>query len=106
MSHLVAFGFHVPPAFGDRRCHNRNLINHLEVISVIDEGVCLLGVVGQETYRRKPKIFENLQADAVIARVGSVTKRGVGLNGIEPLILQTIGANLFDQADSDRKSVV
>ncbi len=100
MSHLVAFGVHVPPALRDRWRHDRNLIDHREVIPVVHKCVCLLGIVGQETHLGKSKILEDLQADAVVTRVGAEPERGVGLDRVEPLILQAIGADLLDQADA------
>jgi hypothetical protein len=41
-----------------------------------------------------------LQADAVIAHVGLIPQGHVGLDGIEPLLLQGVGFDFFGQADA------
>ena len=84
MPHLVAFRLQVSPPLGHVRCDDRNLVDDLEVVAVVDKGVGLLGVVRQETNPGETKVLEDLQADTVVARVGAEAQRRVGLNGIEP----------------------
>ena len=46
------------------------------------------------------KVLEQLDADAVIAAVGLVAQRQVGLDRVEALVLQVVGLDLLDQADA------
>ena len=71
-------------AFGMGRSHDRHLIDHLEVVSVIDKGVGLLRIVGQQPDLREPQVFEDLQADPVITRVGAEAQRRIGLTVSSP----------------------
>ena len=48
---------------------------------------------------RQAEVLEDLQADAVVARVGAVAEGEVGLDGVEPLVLEGVGPELLDQAD-------
>ena len=48
MAQLVALGVEVALALGHGRGDDRHLVDDLQVVAVIDEGVGLLGVVGQE----------------------------------------------------------
>ena len=49
---------------------------------------------------RQAQVLEDLQADAVVAQVGAVAQGQVGLDGVEPLVLEVVGADLLDQADA------
>ena len=49
---------------------------------------------------RQAQVLEDLQADAVVARVGAVAQGEVGLDGVEPLVLEVVGPDLLDQADA------
>ena len=48
---------------------------------------------------RQAQVLEDLQADAVVAQVGAVAEGEVGLDGVEPLVLEGVGPELLDQAD-------
>ena len=45
-------------------------------------------------------VSEELGAGAVVAQVGSEAEPGVGLDGVGPLVLQAIRADLVEQADA------
>ena len=49
---------------------------------------------------RQAEVLEDLQADAVVAQVGPVAEGQVGLDGVEPLVLEGVGPELLDQADA------
>ena len=49
---------------------------------------------------RQAEVLEDLQADAVVAQVGAVAEGEVGLDGVEPLVLEGVGPDLLDQADA------
>ena len=49
---------------------------------------------------RQPEIREDLIADCIVARVGREAELGVGLDGVEALLLELVGAQLVEQADA------
>src|SRR5216684_477000 len=57
-------------------------------------------VVAEQPHRTHAEIAQNLHADAVVALVGLESETFVGLNGVEPLILQLVSANLVREADA------
>src|SRR5262249_42966026 len=85
VAHLVALGLEVAAALLDLRRDDRDLIDDLEVVAVVDEGVGLLGVIGQQADAGEAQVLEDLQADAVIARVGAIAEGHVGLDRVKPL---------------------
>ena len=48
----------------------------------------------------RPKVLENLQADSVVAKVGPMPQREVGLYRVQPLVLKVVRPDLLDQADT------
>ena len=58
-----------------------------------------LGLLVSSRTLRRPKILEQLDADAVVARVGLVAEREIRLDRVEPLILQRVRLDLLHQAD-------
>ena len=58
-----------------------------------------LGLFVRSRTLRQAQVLEDLQADAVVALVGAVAEGEVGLDGVEPLVLEGVGAELLDQAD-------
>ena len=59
-----------------------------------------LGLLVKQPHLRQAQVLEQLDADAVVARVGLVAQGQVGFDRVEPLILQLVGLDLFDQADA------
>ena len=55
MAHFLAFCLHVPPTLGQGRGDDGNLIDDLEIVSVVDKRVGLLGVVRQEPNLDRPR---------------------------------------------------
>src|SRR3954454_9295877 len=100
MPKLVALGIEIALALGDNRGDDRHLVDYGQVIAIVNKCIGFLGVIRQQPYLREAEILEDLQADAVIAQIGSVAECEVGLHGIEPLVLEVVGADLFDQADA------
>ena len=49
---------------------------------------------------RQPEVDEDLRADAVVAQVGGQAELEVRVDGVEPLLLQLVGAQLVQQADA------
>src|SRR5271166_4087743 len=100
MAELVALGVEVTLALGDRRGDDRHLVDDGEVVTIIDERVGLLGIVGEKANLGQSQVFEDLQADAVVAEVGPVAQGDVSLNRVQSLVLKVVGADLLDQADA------
>ena len=49
---------------------------------------------------REAEVLEDLEADAVVALVGAVAEGEVGVDGVQPLVLEGVGPELLDQADA------
>ena len=56
-------------------------------------------VVGEQPESADAEVREDLHPDPVIAPVGWVTEVDVGLDGVEPAVLQLVGAQLLEQPD-------
>ena len=56
-------------------------------------------VVRQDADRGQPEVGEDLRADAVLARVGLEAELEVGLDRVETLLLELVGAQLVEQPD-------
>ena len=48
---------------------------------------------------RQPEVDQDLRADAVVAQVDRQPELEVGVDGVQPLVLQVVGAQLVQQAD-------
>ena len=57
------------------------------------------GVVGEEADALHAEVAQDVGGGPVFAFVGLVAEHQVGLDGIEPLVLQIVGAQLFCQPD-------
>ena len=57
----------------------------------------LLRVVREDADRRQAEVGEDLVADPVLARVGREAELEVRLDGVEPVLLQLVGASLFSR---------
>ena len=58
------------------------------------------GLLRQQPHRPDAEVAQDLGADAVVALVGLEAEPLVGLDRVEPLVLQLVGANLVGQADA------
>ena len=95
MAELVALGGHVAGVVLVDRADDGHLVHHLQIEAAVDEGVGLLGVVRQEADAREPKVLEDLNADAVVAAVDLVAQGQVGLDGVEPFVLEGISSRFI-----------
>ena len=64
------------------------------------EALDLLRVVGEDADRAEPEVDEDLGADAVVAQVRRQAEALVGLDRVEAVLLQAVGAQLVQQADA------
>jgi 3,4-dihydroxy 2-butanone 4-phosphate synthase/GTP cyclohydrolase II len=53
----------------------------------------------QQPHSGQPQILEQLDADAVVARIDFVTERQIGFHSVHPLILERVGFDFFDEPD-------
>src|SRR2546425_12096725 len=75
----------------------RNRIRDREAISLqADE---LARVVREQSHRLDAQVSQNLCTDPVITLVGLESQAFVGLDGIEPLILQLVRADFVRETD-------
>ena len=65
-----------------------HLIDHFQIETAVDEGVGLFGIVRQQSDASQTKIFENLNAHAVIAAVDLMAQRDIGFDGVDALDLE------------------
>ena len=77
-----------------------HLIDHLQIEASVDEGVGLLGIVGEQAHPPQAQILQQLDPHAVIAGIGLEAEREIGLHRVEPLILQLVGPDLLHEADA------
>ena len=77
---------------------DRHLVGHAQAVAL--EAHDLLRVVGEQADRAEPEVHEDLGADAVVAQVGGQAELEVGVDGVEALLLEPVGAQLVQQADA------
>ena len=80
---------------GDRL--DRHLVGDREPVAL--EAEDLLRVVGEDPDARQPEVDQDLGADPVVAEVGGQAELQVGVDGVEALLLELVGAQLVEQAD-------
>ena len=76
----------------------RHALDDLQAIAL--QPRALRGIVRQETNGGKPEIGEDLCADAIVAEIRCKAELDVRLNGIAPLILQSVGTHLICKSDA------
>ena len=59
----------------------------------------LLRVVGEDADARQPEVDQDLRADAVVAQVDRQAELEVGVDRVQALVLEVVGAQLVQQAD-------
>ena len=77
---------------------DRHALDDLQAIAL--QPRALRGIVRQETNGRKPEIGEDLCADAIVAEIRCKAELDVRLDGIAPLILQSVGTHLVCKSDA------
>src|SRR5665213_145931 len=60
----------------------------------------LCGIVGHEPHGGHAQVDQDLGTDAVLARVGRKAQLEVGIDGVEALLLEVVGAQLVGEADA------
>src|SRR5262245_4545097 len=81
---------------------DRRLEGHAlgDLEAVARHAAVLRRVVREEAHRAHAEVEEDLRADAVVAVVGLEAEPLVGLDGVEPLLLERVRADLVEEADA------
>src|SRR5262245_13536768 len=87
VAEFVALGVEIAGVVGVGGGDDGDLVEDLKVEAVVDEGVDLFGVVSEQADLAEAEVFENLDADAVVAHVGLVAEGLVGFDGVEAFFL-------------------
>jgi hypothetical protein len=98
VTHAVTLGLQVLVVVGADAHDQRHLLDHVE--PELAQLVHLVGVVGQQPHLRYAQVGEDAGSGGVVAGVGRQPEREVGVDGVEPLLLQAVRAELVDQADA------
>src|SRR5204863_3884706 len=98
VAHLVPFGAEIPGGVLRRGDFEREPFGNRQSVTL--EPDQLARVVGQEPHRSDPEVLQDLDADAVVALIRLEAEPLVGFDGVEPLLLQLVGANLVGEADA------
>ena len=97
VAQLLALGVQIRLVVRVRDGPDRYLIGDREPVSLQAED--LLRVVGEDPDARQTEVDEDLGADPVVAQVGGQAELQVGVNRVEALLLELVGAELVEQAD-------
>ena len=68
--------------------------------SVLGELVDLVGVVGEEAHRLKPKVVEDRSRGRVVTTVRGEAEREVRVERVQAGFLQSVGLELVDESDA------
>ena len=94
----IPLGGQIPAVLLVRRHLDRQLLGDAQPVRL--EAGDLLRVVRQQPDRGQAEVGEDLVADPPLALVGGEAEREVGLDGVQPLLLQLVGLELCEQADA------
>src|SRR5208282_267462 len=97
MTEFFFFGFQVPDVSGMRRDLDRHARN---VYPVTAQAFYLVRIVGQQLDLADAEIAQDLRADSIVAQVLVEAEMQVRFDGVHPLVLQRVGANLVPEPDS------
>src|SRR5687767_10910224 len=98
VAQLAPLGVEVGAVLGRRRDEQGHALDDAHTAGL--ERVHLTWVVGEQPQLLHTRGREHLRRHAVLARVGRVAQPLVGLDRVEPLVLQRVGARLVVQADA------
>ncbi len=96
MPHFLLLGFEVIKAFGMRRNDEWYAVE--QFYAGIVEHLNFVGVVGQQSYGLDFHSVEHVYSDVVIAGVYLQTEMNIGVNRVEPEVLQIVSLEFIDDA--------
>ena len=76
---------------------DRELVRHGQPVPL--EAMNLLRVVGEDADAGQAQVDQDLGTDAVVAQVGGQAELQVRVDGVEPLLLEAVGAQLVQEPD-------
>src|SRR5262249_51179408 len=97
VAHLLLLGAQVRDVLVGRPGPRRHPVDDLEAVSL--EAPVLGRVVRHDPHCRDPEVDEDLRPDPVLARVDREAELYVGLDGVAPLVLERVRAQLVTEAD-------
>src|SRR5580658_3179560 len=97
MAEFFFLGFQVSDISRMRRDLDRHARN---VYSITAQAFYLVWIVGQQLHLANAEIAQYLRADPVVAQVFVEAEMQVGFDGVHPVVLQRVSANLVAEADS------
>src|SRR5271156_2162947 len=97
MAEFFFLGFQVTDISGVRRHLDRHARN---VHPVTAQALYLVRIIGQQLHLADAEVAQNLRADPVIAQVLVEAQMQVRFDGVHPVVLQGVGANLVPETDS------
>lgn len=98
MTQFLLFRLQVPSIVAVGGDADGDLLDDFEAIAL--EADDLLGVIGEEADFSDPEVVEDLRADAVFAEIGGEAEFCVGLDRIEALLLEPVGADFGGEPDA------
>ena len=100
MIHFVALRFHVKTVVLVARRDERNLLHDAQIETVVNERFDFFRVVRHQTHFMQTQVFQDLDADAVVAQVDAVPEREVRFACVHSAVLQFVRLNFFRQTDA------
>ena len=98
VAHAVALRVEVALVEGPHADDEGHGLDHLD--AVLHELTALLGVVAEQPDRRDAEVAQHVGRGAVLTGVGGQAERQVGVEGVEAVLLQPVGAQLVDEPDA------
>ncbi len=98
VAELVALGAQVVLVVGIGHGLDRKLLGDREPVAL--EADDLFRVVGEDPDAGQAEVAEDLGADPVVTQVGGEAELEVGLDRVDALLLELVGAQLVEQADA------
>src|ERR1700730_16202958 len=98
VTELVFLGLQVTRVVGVCRDADRHALDDLKTETL--QSIELFRIVREQLDLANAKVIKNLASYAVVALVGRVAEGLVGLDSIQPAILQVVGVQLIQQPDA------
>src|SRR5271167_2405197 len=97
MAEFFFLGFQVSDISRVRRDFDRHARN---VYSITAQTFYLVWIVGQQLHLADAEVAKYLRANPVVAQILVEAEMQVGFDGVHPVVLQRVGANLVAEADA------
>jgi hypothetical protein len=98
VAHFFLFGLEVAGVVGVCDGADGELLDDLQVVGL--EADDFAGVVREKADFVDAEVGEDLSSKAVVAEIHGESKAFVGFDGVEPLLLQFVGADFWSEADA------